>query len=351
MPGGPGNGRKVAGEADMLVRAAAAVVVTGAVVRILPPLSPGAILSISENLETFKGKPVVDWTGAAKPADFDRKVFRVRIDYDEAEEGVSFAEKLAGLFEADGADRIESLVLGAWQGDDTSTDSGDIVEALVSGRERLPRLRNLFFGDIMSEECEISWVVQSDLSPLLGAYERLEHLTVRGGEGLTFGTLRHDHLKELIVQAGGLPPSVVQEVAAAQLPALQHLELWLGEPNYGGDATVEDLAPLLRADKFPKLRYLGLKDSVIQDDIAGVVAIAPILDRLEVLDLSMGTLTDVGGKALLASPKIRKLKKLDLHHHYMSDAMVEQFEALNIDVDVSEQEKGDEDDRFISVSE
>src|SRR5262249_2977768 len=133
-----------------------------------------------------------------------------------------------------------------------------------------------------------------------------------GGNNLSFGNIQHDHLKELVVQAGGLPPSVIHEVGAAKLPNLEHLELWLGEPNYGGDATAEDIAPLLKPNVFPKLRYLGLKNSEIQDEIAGVIAMAPVLNQLEVLDLSMGTLSDAGAKALLGSPAIKKLKKLDL---------------------------------------
>jgi hypothetical protein len=227
---------------------------------------------------------------------------------------------------------------------------------LVAARPKLPSLRNLFFGDIISEECEISWIRQSDLSPLLGAYQELEHLTVRGGENLAFGSPSHDKLKELVIQTGGLQPSVIHEIASARLPALEDLELWLGEPNYGGDATVEDLAPLLRAGSiFPKLKYLGLKDSVIADEIAGVVATAPILGQLEVLDLSMGILGDVGARALLASPAIRKLKKLDLHHHYISDAVAKEFKKLGIEVDLSDAESpdgsADPDDRYIAVAE
>ena len=308
----------------------------------------------SENLTEFKGLPVKDWSGEG-PADFGKVVFRLRLEYDEAGEDVSLPSKLASLLETKGSERIESLVIGAWDPEDSSAEPTELFEALVSARDKLPNLRNLFVGDIMGEENEISWIQQGDFSPLLAAYDRLEHLTVRGGGNLTFGTLRHDHLKELIVQTGGLPPSVIHEIGAARLPALEHLELWLGEPNYGGDATVDDLAPLLRGDGFPKLRYLGLKDSVIQDEIAGVVALAPILDRLEVLDLSMGTLGDEGATALLASPAIRKLKKLDLQHHFISGPVAKQLESLGNEVDLSDEQEpsvwGGESHRFIAVSE
>ncbi len=54
----------------------------------------------------------------------------------------------------------------------------------------------------------------------------------------TFGGLTVvDSLVALTIESGGLPAAVVREVASAHLPALEHLELWLGEENYGGDAT------------------------------------------------------------------------------------------------------------------
>src|SRR5947207_2818215 len=93
-----------------------------------------------------------------------------------------------------------------------------------------------------------------DVEDGVDEWEKLEHLTVRGGEQLSVGSPRHGALRELIVQAGGLRPDVIHEIANAEFPNLEHLELWLGEPNYGGDATVEDLAPLLKGDKFPKLK-------------------------------------------------------------------------------------------------
>src|SRR5215471_10752747 len=118
-------------------------------------------MPISDSLSEFKGKKVVDWDGKARPADFVAKVFRVRVEYDEADEGVTLSEKIAAVIDTAGSDQIESLVIGAWQPDDTEADSSGVVEALVSARDKLPRLRNLFIGDITFEECEISWIQQS----------------------------------------------------------------------------------------------------------------------------------------------------------------------------------------------
>jgi len=78
-----------------------------------------------------------------------------------------------------------------------------------------------------------------------------------------------------------------------------------------------------------------------------------LLERLRVLDLSLGTLCDNGAAALLASPGIKNLEFLDLHHHYCSDEMVSKLETLGIKVDASEQEDPEEydGDRYVAVAE
>jgi hypothetical protein len=158
-------------------------------------------------------------------------------------------------------------------------------------------------------------------------------------------------------ESGGLPPQVVRAVGESDLPALEHLELWLGEENYGGGATPEDLAGILAGEWLPSLRYLGLQDSEIQDEIAAAVAAAPVVARLETLSLSMGILTDSGAEALLSGQPLTHLKKLDLHHHYLSDEFMKRITAAlpGVEVDLSEQEEGDDDGeevwRYVAVSE
>jgi hypothetical protein len=303
-------------------------------------------VGVYEHLTEFAGRPVRDWDADGGIRDAAGTAYRLSLSYDEADNGATLADKLGAFLADPNAGQVEALVIGSWNAADAGESSEPIVEALAAAaRGRLVRLRHLFFGDIISEECEISWIVQSDLSPLLEAYPDLEHLTVRGGQGLSLGAPRHEKLRELVLQSGGLPPAVVHEVTSADLPALEHLELWLGTPSYEGNATVEDVAPLLWGDRFPWLRYLGLKNSEIQDEIAQAVAAAPVLDRLEVLDLSMGTLGDAGAKALLDSRAVRRLRKLDIHHHYVTPSVVARLQALGIEVDASDSEAGyDEED-------
>jgi hypothetical protein len=309
-------------------------------------------MAIYENLKTFQGKTVVDFDSAKPLADPQKVAYRIRLDWDEGESGTKWADKFADFLKQPDAKKIESLVVGAWEEVTTGSESGPIVEALAAAGDYLLRLKHLFFGDITMEESEISWIKQSDLSPILHAYPQLEHLTIRGGQDLSLGSIRHARLRELIIQSGGLAPDVVRQVVSADLPALEHLELWLGEPNYGGDATVQDLAPLLQGNKFARLKYLGLEDSVIADEIAKAVVHSPILKRLEVLDISMGALGDEGASALIACAEIGRLKKLDIHRHYISPELIKKLESIGIEVDASDaQGPAGPDDRYIAVGE
>ncbi len=301
-----------------------------------------------QHAESFVGKPVVDYKteiGIADPID---TIYRLSVEYDSE---ISILDLLSQFVADANASKVTGLVIGMWDADESSQS---VVECLVDARQQLSSLSALFLGDIVEEENQISWIQQSDLSPLLTAYPQLEYLQVRGTDGLTFGELKHDRLKTLIVETGGLSVERVREVCESHLPSLEHLELWLGTDNYGGDATPEDLAPILSGGLFPYLQYLGLRDSEIADRVATAVANSTILLRIKVLDLSLGNLGDIGAAALLASPFISQLKKLDLHHHYISEALVKDLEKLSIDLDVSDEQEADKDDeeyRYIAVSE
>jgi hypothetical protein len=213
-------------------------------------------------------------------------------------------------------------------------------------------VKAIFLGDIIADECEISWIQQSDVAPLLHAYPQLEQFYVRGGDGLRFRKLNHYALETLVVQTGGLGKKTLRDILTAWLPSLKHLELWLGDEDYGGDAEMVDLLPLLEGTRWPNLRYLGLCNTELSDEIAVALKTAPIMPQLRVLDLSRGTLGDAGAAALLANPAIKRLKKLDIHHHYCSDTMIAELKALPIKV-AARQGQGptDAEDRFVAVSE
>ena len=309
-------------------------------------------VTIEEHADEFAGLPVRDYDPEAGIGDPTGAIHRLRVDYD-AEE--PFSVLLARFLEEPNAGQAVGLVIGAWQGDDSEASSAPVVEALVAARERLPALRALFLGDITREENEISWIQQSDVTALFDAYPGLEHFRVRGGVGLVVGSLRHEHLRSLVVESGGLDGEVVRGIASSDLPRLEHLELWLGTENYGGHVTIADLGPILRGDRFPALRRLGLRNAEGADAIAAAVAQAPLLSRLEVLDLSLGDLGDDGALALAASPAVAGLKALDIHHHYVSDEAILKLKGLGIQLEAGDRQKpeewGGEAHRYIAVSE
>ncbi|MEK4853711.1 STM4015 family protein [Paenibacillus sp. FSL H7-0756] len=277
---------------------------------------------------------------------------KLSIDYDAFEEGKRMETEIERLSSSPEAATLTSLTIGDW-GQAYEQSSELVVEALVKHKANFPALRKLFIGDMSYEECEISWINQTDLSPLLPAYPELQSLTAQGGTGLRLSQLQHDKLEELIIITGGLGKDVLADIAASTLPNLQKLELYLGVDNYGFDGGLEDLLPLIEPGKFPKLTYLGLKNSEIQDEIAVALADAPILDQLHTLDMSLGTLSDTGAEALLASERVKGLKLLNLSHHFMSDEMMLRLKNSGLPVDVSDQQQADDDDdwRYPSITE
>ncbi|MBA9004408.1 MULTISPECIES: STM4015 family protein [Thermomonospora] len=307
-------------------------------------------MTIGQHLTEYAGLPVADFAlGTARdelPDDPASVAWRISSTH----QGGGFAEVLESFLETVDTGAVTALVVGYWYPEEP-------VELLVAAAGRLPALRSLFVGDIVVEESEISWIEHSDISPLLAAYPRLERFGVRGAQGLELKPFRSEHLRELRFESGGLPGHIVRAVAASDLPALESLTLWLGEENYGGDATVADLAPILSGERLPALRHLGLQDSEIQDEICAAVASAPIVARLESLALSMGVLTDRGAEALLSGQPLTHLRSLDLHHHFMSDAMAERIrKALpGVEVDLSGRREPDVYDgdvwMYVAVSE
>jgi hypothetical protein len=307
-------------------------------------------MTISDNLQRFAGREVVDFGPDTALDRGPEAAYRLRLDWDAYDKGGTMAALIEQLLAHPRASEVEVLLIGAWDFE-SSVDASAWLPTLCTGAARLPRLRALMLGDITGEEQEISWIKQSNVGPARAAFPGLEVLHVRGGDGLDIDPLRHGRLKVLVVETGGLPRVVLERVANAHLPALEHLELWLGTSDYGYDGTTDDLRAILAGGRFPALRYLGLRDSEVADEVAAVVAGSPILDQIQELDLSLGTLGWEGVSALMRDPRVRNLRKLDIHHHYLDRDSVARLMALGIEVDASEPQEADEGDRYCAVSE
>jgi len=302
---------------------------------------------VSQNAGTFIGKRVVDYD-PEKDAKTD-VIYRFRSDWD----GNEVIPNLESFLATDAAPAATGIIIGAWHGDDPEVTSADVIEVLVKGKDRLPNLAAVYIGDITSEENEMSWINQSDISPLLKAFPKLQLLRSRGGQGLELKTPEHANLRALALETGGMDVSVVRSVCTSNFPNLEYLELWLGTDQYGGNTSIADLQPILAGQLFPKLKYLGLRNYDQVDALAGVVVNSPLLSRIETLDLSLGVLTDEGARALLMLPLNTTLKKLNLHYNYISADLIKELKALPLVVDVSKPSHMEDNDewRFVAVGE
>lgn len=293
-----------------------------------------------DHLHELLGLPAVDFQsgpdGGPRPA-ADAAAWRVSIDAYE-DEGTWEEEFNAFLDEVDPAG-VRALIIGQW-GESYEEKSSYPIGLVIAAADRLTSLEAVFVGDLTMEEAEISWIEQSDVTALLAAFPALLELGVRGGSELVFPATRHERLRALTIETGGLPREVVRGVLDSELPALERLELWLGVSAYGGDANASDLAPLLSGTRFPALHHLGLRNSEIENEIAAAVASAPLVARLRTLDLSCGTLGDEGAAALLEGQPLTHLDVLDLHHHFLTEPMERRvtgaLEPHGVRVDLSE---------------
>lgn len=306
-------------------------------------------MTIHDYLTTFAGLPVVASAEKEAPADPAAVAWRIEVEDFEADPA-EFEAAFGQLLERTGPAGPTALIIGQWG---SAYDTAFPTDLLVRNAARLGRLRALFIGEMSSEECEISWIQQGDITGVLEAFPALERLWVRGAEGLALTPLRHQGLRELVLQSGGLPATVIRAIGACDLPNLTRLELWLGVDQYGGDARADDLAPILAGRSLPALTHLGLRNAEIADEVAAAVAAAPVVARLAELDLSLGVLGDAGAESLLAGQPLTHLKSLDLSHHFMSPELAQRLvdELPGVAVDVSDRQREEEWGRYTAVSE
>ncbi|MEV7399973.1 STM4015 family protein [Streptomyces sp. NPDC091267] len=298
-------------------------------------------MSDVDHLHELLGLPAVDFRH--DPGDGPRPAagaaaWRISVDPYEDEDR-TWEQEFASFLEAVDPAGVRALIIGQW-GESYEEKSSYPIGLVTAAADRLTSLEAVFVGDLTMEEAEISWIEQSDVTALLTTFPALVELGVRGGSHLAFPPTRHERLRSLTIQTGGLPVAVVRGVLDSELPALERLDLWLGVSAYEGDADVADLAPLLSGTRFPALHHLGLRNSELQNEIAAAIASAPLVARLRTLDLSCGTLGDEGAAALLEGQPLTHLEVLDLHHHFLTEPVerriAESLEPHGVRVDLSD---------------
>ncbi|MFF3996075.1 STM4015 family protein [Streptomyces cyaneofuscatus] len=297
----------------------------------------------AEHLQAFGGLPAVDFQPKDDPADrlaADAVAWRISVEpYGDDDRDRPWADEFADFLGTVDPAGVKVLIIGQW-GEAYEENSSLPIDLVIAAADRLTSLEAVFVGDLEAEQAEITWIEHADVTTLLAAFPALTEFGVRGGSGLVFPPTKHDRLRSLTIQAGGLPVQVVRGVLDSELPALERLDLWLGVSAYEGDTEVADLAPLLSGTRFPRLHHLGLRNSEVENEIAAALASAPVVARLRTLDLSNGTLGDEGAAALLEGQPLTHLDDLDLHHHFLTEAMEQRvrsaLEPHGVRVDLSE---------------
>jgi hypothetical protein len=325
-------------------------------------------VTINEHMTHFAGRPIQPYNPDA-PWNPHRVAYRIdAFGGDDAPGWATLERGLEALADREGPG-LRALVIGRFENffrgmERPAESSRSPAELLCEMRHRFPELEAIFLGDITAEEYEISWIQQGDITPLFEAYPKLAHLGVRGGDhnsdgrGLRLEPFRAGHLKTLIFESGGLPMPISSAVIASELPSLRHLELWLGTEGYGGGGA-PDPSSLIREYRFPRLRHLGLRNSEDADWIAEMLGEAEELERLSVLDLSLGNLSDEGAEHLLKNPRLASLDALILYHHYLSPGMEQRLQeeivgpliVTQYGINIRRDNLGFRDERYCAVTE
>lgn len=269
-----------------------------------------------------------------------------RFAYTYEDEGKKEEDLLKEILEDAELPDLEEIVIGPWGEcwDETEEGLQVIVDGIVENKEKFAHIKSLFFADMDYEDCEVSWIIQADYSKLWEAMPQLEKLVIKGSTDLELGEIVHENLKHLEIICGGLPGYVMESIQKAKLPSLQKLLLYIGVEDYGFDGDITTIQKLLAESDFPKLTYLGLTDSEIQDEIAEAVLNCKYIGTITALDLSMGALTDKGGQMLLDKlPEYPNVKQLELEYHFLSDDMMKKLKALpGVQVNVEDQQRADD---------
>lgn len=233
------------------------------------------------------------------------------------------------------------------ENDDPSEDTLDDIFAVIAKRG-MPTLRKLRIGDDVSQ---ISWYRVGNLGKIWKAVPNLTHLDIEAGE-FSLGTIELPNLVHAVFRTGGLAKASAKAIANAKWPKIEHLEVYYGDENYGGDATAKDVAPLLDRTDLPKLKYLGVKNAEFQNDLVPYLAKSALVRQLTTLDISEGILTDDAVPAFLAHADAFKHLTLDVSSTYLSADAIKKLKGVAKKL-VAEDLRDDEDPeyRYVCVGE
>lgn len=262
-------------------------------------------------------------------------------------------EDLEALLNHSHAKEIEALICRfGYDYKNNDRNFGVSLEALCDVSRNLSNLKALYIGGSEEHEYRKSKLHVFDIRPILEAFPKLQVLQVRGRFDefiLECQSLQHDHLKTLIIETADLNNQNLEQICNLRLPALEYFELWLGRQLYH-ITSLDSLTPVLAAQSFPNLSYLGLRSCDFADSLAETITQSPIIKQLTRLNLSMGNLTDDGAEILLNCPEINQLHTLDISMNQLSGAMIQKLHELNYQI-IAEPQDSDYGYRYFALHE
>ncbi|MCA9070118.1 MAG: hypothetical protein KDA84_14395, partial [Planctomycetaceae bacterium] len=120
-------------------------------------------MTFNDHIDVFAGKSVFNFDENSGIKDPENTAYRISIDdYDDQD---PLEERLVRLLADPASDQLTALVIGVWGPWEELYEysSGPFLEALVTAAPQLPHLTALFLGDIIYEENEVSWIIQTDV--------------------------------------------------------------------------------------------------------------------------------------------------------------------------------------------
>lgn len=320
-----------------------------------------ATVSIN-SLENFNGQSVEVFDLEEGVTSID-VAYKIVIDhYEEEETGEDYAAKIEKLCDSDQVGKLKNIVLGNWieeYGEDDVDNIKDAIAILIENASKFTALEGLMIGDIFYEESELSWIFYDDMSALWNAFPNLKILHIRGAAGLKLGKIKHDKLEKFILESAGTAQNIALELAKAELPKLESLELWLGANRHteGSQVSEHDLT-LLFNNSFPALKAVAILNSELGFRTIRSVKNTSLLKQLRLLDFSGGILGDEAVKELI-DDSLQQVETLDISYNYFSDEAVKKLQNIYTNViakgqkiakkDIKLEECEDENDFFSQV--
>jgi uncharacterized protein (TIGR02996 family) len=242
---------------------------------------------------------------------------------------------------------LQELVLGSVPGDEEMNTSS-LSEAIEKVPPPCLHTLQLNYGG--------SWDISSTAAvlPESKSLKQLRKLELDGGN-ITLGKIDLPELRHFKVVSGGLTAVELKQLASANWPKLEHLEIYCGDPNYGASGGVKELAPIFAATGLGKLKYLGIKNCPFGDEVVAKLIKSKILPQLRTLDLSLGALSDSGVDAMVAArASFEHLALLDLDDNGLTDASKPKIKGLAKKVNWGTQDspdRADPENRYVAIGE